>query len=761
MSDKRFVQFIEIDLPPCGQIYGVYPCAASLGVTGDFKCYNSPATCQDTDAFTDTTPITVRLSIATEDLTTDIPSLPFLKSVTTRPQESYPSRSMGTRANIVVVLTNGRHNDVGFDPYIDERGFNTYLSGTFLGKLCARWPNMQGYPLRHIVGEFGQDLADMETSHYYIETRTGPTTNSLTIEARDALKFLDDKKAQAPVANNGRLLSAINDTDTAITLTPTGIGDTEYPTSGKATVGSEIVTYTRSGDAITLTARGLQGSTAEDHEADEVFQIILTYTAQDPADIIDDLIFNYTQLPAIYQNLSTWQDETTEFYGRLLSADICRPTAVSVLLTELIEQCGLHFFSDIINQKLIMNVLRKKNATLTLTDDIVKPDQLSFKIDEKSRISQIWILYGQRNPIINLNEDGNFRGISATVDDDPIKLIEDLPPAIRKIRSRWISTDNVVAAEDLGDNLLNIYGNTPGETDFVLPTKYPVRHGDHVAIQSRIFEDAQGQTETKTGIVTRVERRANAYVGTIKNLAFRNVSLETKAIIIDYDSLNINLRDLHDSIYTLAASGDVINVTISANVKIGSVEFSYIPGFDVGSWPAGVTINITNNGKFYGHGGRGAFVAYFTGNPSNPPSNSAYAADGGTALYTRYPINLTNNGFIYGGGGGGGAGVYANGLPVGQYSVQTWGGYGAGYDFRTSPSPVYEAVYPGVFATGIETPGDPLQYGGDGGGPGQDGETIVGTPNGLGVAGVAGAAVDGHSYVNYVASGTIAGPQVN
>ena len=45
------VAFIECDMDYCGNVYGSSPCTASIGVTGDDKCYNTYATCQDTANF--------------------------------------------------------------------------------------------------------------------------------------------------------------------------------------------------------------------------------------------------------------------------------------------------------------------------------------------------------------------------------------------------------------------------------------------------------------------------------------------------------------------------------------------------------------------------------------------------------------------------------------------------------------------------------------------------------------------------------------
>lgn len=54
MTDKALT-YVELELRTCGLTYGVWPCQAALGVTGDHKCFNTRATCQDRANF-DTAP---------------------------------------------------------------------------------------------------------------------------------------------------------------------------------------------------------------------------------------------------------------------------------------------------------------------------------------------------------------------------------------------------------------------------------------------------------------------------------------------------------------------------------------------------------------------------------------------------------------------------------------------------------------------------------------------------------------------------------
>lgn len=745
-SDYNLLEYIEIDVTRCSLTYGTAPCTAAVGATGDFKCYNSPATCQDPANYAASTK-TFRFAKSTGDLPVTIDARPNVQSIRIRGQEIKPAESLGTRESVSIAFQNHRDSDAGYDPYISSRGFNPYARGTHWGKFVSRWPNLQGYALRVIRGALGQPLADMESRHYYIESTTGPDINGkFSITAKDALKFLDGKKAQAPLPSGGRLSAAITNTDTSLTLVPAGIGDLEYPASGNASIGDEYVSFTRSADTITLTGRGLKGSEQDEHDADETFQIALVYSAVDPADIIDDLIFNYTDTPANYRDLAVWQTETDTFYGRLLSADIAKPTPLKDLVSELIQQVGLSVYTDIVGQKIRLKVLRQGAPTLNVTDDNHIAGSLRFMQDEEQRINAVYTYYGQKNPLENLDEEQNYKAILAKYDDDQVKALENLPLSIRKIKSRWIINSNRPAAQQINDSMIERYGDTPGMCSFRLPFNKPVNLGSQITLKSRLFEDPQGSEKAaQSAIVTSLERQQADYSIKAQLFRFRPSSgaagSGVRTILIDEDVFNINLREAHDLIYTAPASGDTVSVFISSGAVVGS-DASGTPSFDVGSWPTGVTINITINGRIQGLGGQGAGYlkdtelgsVFETSNPSSP---------GELAFYTRYAVNIDNQGGIWGGGGGGGVSGSSSS------DATASGGGGAGYLAGSGGGTATDTTGgPGTGTNGAtgHPGGDPAQAG-------TNGTTELGAAPGN--------AVDGESYITYTTLGDIRGNRVS
>ena len=240
--------------------------------------------------------------------------------------------------------------------------------------------------------------------------------------------------------------------------------------------------------------------------------------------------------------------------------------------------------------------------------------------------------------------------------------------------------------------------------------------------------------------------------------------------------------------YLGATSPAIFSITVADGTNFVSTS-NIVPAFDVGSLPVGSTVRLSlpSDSSITGRGGNGGYG-------SNSEGGGGLSGDfGGTGLYTRFPISLTNNGVIGGGGGGGGGGgsrrVYnpagnggggaggyhslgpggvglntsniiasdgTTGLSPGanEFMLNSLGGIGAGPRADGSTSP---RATNGDYLTGGAGSCD--VYGGRCGGAG--GDLGVDGTSSVWAGGEAGNAIDGHSYITYVTSGTISGGQVN
>lgn len=659
---------------------------------------------------------------------TGIGSIPSVTSIRVTPSVINPGVDIGQRASISVTI-----RDI---PY--PLAGTSFYSGSFFGKLRAFRRSLQGLPLRIVR------VVDDETitQHYVVESLTRNAGDLVTVVAKDLLKIADGDRAQAPAISHGRVLTDIDDVVTSLTLTPAGIGNLEYPASGKVAIGgSEIVTFTRVDDVMTIT-RAQSGTLAKEHDADEVVQLVLIYTSESPADIVYDLLATYTEIDTDWLPLADWQQDIDSYVGRLYTAEIATPTPVKTLLDELMEQVGLVIWWDDVEQRVRLKSLRPVTGARVISTDEMMADSFNFQEQPNKRVSEVWTYFALRNPLAKLDDTQNYRSTLVTVDPD--SDADYGQPAIRKIFSRWIAINNRPAASRINSMQIARYRDPPRKFSFDLyMTSEAPTLGQGLELEHWSLQDTDGAIVTAPVQVTSLERDEDRLVIDAEEMLFTDFvdpddpdsGGDARVVIIDSDSYNINLRTLFDSFYTAPQTYDSVICIIEAGVTVGSTSTSS-PAFDVGSWPASVDILIRVQGRIQGKGGQGGIGG---GSFTSPPAliSPTAGGPGGTALYTRYAVTLDNDSEVFGGGGGGGGGL---GVEV----IGPTGGGGAGFDPGAGD-------LPGTTEAGGLASGNA----GNGGGPGTAGVA------GVAAGGAAGSSIDGLSFISFDSTGSILGPQVN
>lgn len=729
--------YIEIDIPFCALTYGVAPCTASIALTGPIKCFNSIKTCQDRVHFSETT-VTLRFAKPTDYLPREIDAIPSILDVNFTPATISLGVNLGTRATLSVKFGDHPHSDTGqgYDKYLADRDYDPYRQGTYWGKFRARQPFVRGRAIRWITGAVGESLAEMETRHFIIDSFDASADGTYTLIAKDILKLADGDRSVAPLLSNGFLVADISAVATSATLSPAGIGNAEYPSAGMVAIGGkEIVAFTRAGDVLTLT-RAQRNTVATSHSAQDRAQLLLQFSGADPANILSQLFTVYAGVPSYYINLPEWLAETSAFLGTVFTGDVCEPTSVATLASELIEQACLSVWWDDIAQQIRLKVLRGIVTDADrFTPDNTLEGTLTLKEQPEKRISQVLVYFGAINPLRPLSDADNFRSSSLVVDED---AEEDYgSAAIKSIKSRWIPGLGRSIADRLGKIQIARYRDPPRRLQFSVMRNAgsDVSLGGGYRVESFCVQDATGATADVPIQVTRLNPGPDKLAVEAEEVLFTvpEDDLTDRLVIVDADNYSLNLRSAHDSIYPPPQSGDVVTCRINAGVVVGSFSTS-TPAFDVGSWPAGVTLTLVINGRIQGRGGDGTAKPENSGRP------------GGRALYARYPVNVEMGaGQIWGGGGGG---------P--PYLSLFGGGGGAGKDPGLGASSFGGAGQNGSLSSGG------LNGAGvtSGGAPGQPGVSTGGFSPAFG--GAAGAAIDGVSFITVtVGPGDIRGPQIN
>ena len=476
------VQVIEIDQDKCALTYGVGACTATG--TGNAKCFNTLATCQVRDAYTLGEPLTLRFAVSQADLPSDY-IIPSVQSISTNPTKiniggrKGKSKALGIRSQVTIRLIDHPHGDNLVDPYLSGRSYNSYERGTFWAKWLKRNPYYNGRALRVKDGYYGESLSEMKTRHYVIETISLPDSKgNVTIKAQDILRLADDDKAQAPAISTGKLLTAINSTDTTIIVTGGDVTNYSQRNSKAIRIGDEIIRYTSASVAgngdITFSGcvRGSDGTEASESDVDDSVQACLEYVIERPDTIAYDLLVNYGGIDSGFINLAEWQAEAdTWFTGVNGSRLLSEPTGVTTLLGELTEQFMFYIWWDDVAQKIRFKAIAPEFGTPPIFNesDHLLQNSVSLVTDDDLRISETWISYQLKTPVENVSERDSYLRTVLRLDPTASSAEEYGQRKVYEIKSPWIINETQINI--LSARILARYRDNPVRLKFRIDAK--------------------------------------------------------------------------------------------------------------------------------------------------------------------------------------------------------------------------------------------------------------------------------------------------
>ena len=295
------IKIVDITQDFCTRTYGTSPCVAALGTTGAAKCFNTFATCQDTDnylagdlvlSFTDNASSVSGDAGYIASLNTLSITAPELASIS-----DGKSAPLGKRGKISCTFIDHQWDDNRVDKYAEQRAtgaagtvYTPLDSGTFWGKWRARVPYYSG---RSIVARTGLDESDLTERAFVIESMAGIGSKTVTLVGKDPLMFATAEKAQAPLASRVLLNEDLSNGETAIdVVVPAGVLiNDQLPTSGTATISDELITFTRTAGSLTLTATRSSNSVVATHATGDTLQRALVYSGA-RVDVIGDEIID-------------------------------------------------------------------------------------------------------------------------------------------------------------------------------------------------------------------------------------------------------------------------------------------------------------------------------------------------------------------------------------------------------------------------------------------------------------------------------------
>lgn len=572
---------------------------------------------------------------------------PCLTDVNIAPAKVDPSGGIGARTSASISMDDFPSSDrYGIDPYLSDRTYDPLETGLHFTKWRARNANYENYICRILSGYIinnNFDPANFEPRHYII-AGMNPTNGSANFTFKDPLHLISNKKALAPVPSKGILRSDLPAINTTFNIDPVGEGNANYPLSGFIKIRKEVMEFTRSGDAFTVT-RAQYNTIAEDHSSGDTVQLCLLYSGLSVDKVQADLMKNYSFMPAIYIPQGSWFAEADTYLPSNPERLITDPTPVPTLIAELCETWTHKFFwNDRVRQ--IEMVAIKAPPTGGSNQINANSNLLEFSVKDQAnmQLSTIFVMYGQFDPTKKVDEKDNYQITASRVNTDAIVRYNSNNS--KTIYAPWISDTNGAAARRVATIFGRRFGIIPRECSFALEDKdsalwigdvIDVSHpdisdfnGNALLTPFEILQAAEGDTYTYQALEFNYDKElANDEVLGIETIDY-NVNKE-----------NINLLTDFTAVYGAPTASTVARFIVYSGACIGSTS-NVTYSIQTGAWPSGsrVIIQVNSGAVIAGKGGDGANVY---GSPTV----------GGPAINLGTNIEIINNGDIGGGGGGG------------------------------------------------------------------------------------------------------------
>jgi len=521
LTGREPVAFVEMDFNACSLTYGTGDCTASG--SGDSKCFNSYATCQDKDNFAPTTK-TLRFSnVRIDDLQgdSDVPTFPTLASLSLSPTSLTPSQGLGIRSTCNITLEDHPFSMVGVDQYREDRTYNHADRGSFWSRFLTMFPYYTQNEVRVKTGFLEEDgtydSANFITRTYFIDSIKGPDPKGrVQIKCKDILRFADKEKATVPVLSQATLDSDITDSATSFDVVDPNDDVKDAYDAGQTYIRiddevMEITNLTGASSPYTLTVTRAtipvvySGSVvAEEHDEDSTVQQCHLFDNQPVDDIAYYLLNTGAGIDASYLPTSDWQDVINfGLQNYAFTSLITEPVGVKDLMEELSHHNIYWFWNEREGKVQMSSIINKVNTFGPFTDEgHIIADSVSVARDESARVSQVWMGFGQRTPVAELDEPTNYSSYYISVDADAEGSNEYDQRKIRRIYSRWLPVNKRTIVTEITNRYLNYYKDTKNLVSLKLdPKDDDAWTGDNISLSTRLIQDPNGTTPERSYLV--------------------------------------------------------------------------------------------------------------------------------------------------------------------------------------------------------------------------------------------------------------------
>lgn len=543
-SGRQPVQIVRIDQPFCANTYGIAPCTAT-GAAGE-ECYNTRASCQDGPNFNLSTLPLYFGKGSTDDLTLvyltteagDIivteagdpitlssdtnPSyiIPSLVSVSTTPTKinlagsNDDMQGLGSRAIVSLVFNDHPHTDRVVDPYVETRPYTPMDNSTFWTKWIVRNKYRQNIPITVYDGYVGQALSEMVRHKYFMQNVSYPTASGkVTMQGKDILAKLEERKSQYPVASSGYLFADIDAADTSFEVANAVLAD--YDAAGTVRIDDEIMTYTSivttaNGVTFSGVTRGTDFTSDDTHTEETTVQRCVRITNANIEDVLEGVLVTGAGIPTEYLDLTGWEEEFGTYLGAYrLNAVISEPTGAYRIVSELQVQCQFYAWWDERVSLVKVRAIRGIDSELPIVTDAANiiADSVSIVELPKQRASQVWVYHSVRDWTLPANDDNAFKKykageIRANLESEADEFYGEA--SVRKIFARFLNSGSL--ANTTATRIANRYVDVPRQITFSMDAKdRDIWTGDTVQISHPLDITDTGARKFSNWTITSAE----------------------------------------------------------------------------------------------------------------------------------------------------------------------------------------------------------------------------------------------------------------
>lgn len=515
---RRPFEWVRLHLEACKLRFGQTNEHGTCPASGE-PCFQGWETCKAKSAYAPG-PFTVTFCTPVADMPDDLDFIPFLKTARPKAGMPEPMRSLGERGSITFTFLDAPHDDVGIDPYVEQRDYDPLERGTFWPRFRARFPHYQSRLIewgQGFLSDEGYDEANFKVRTYVIDRLDGWGRRDVQIVAKDPLKLADDNRAQYPSPSRGVLAHEIlaeSPPSTIDIFTPDpgeyAIEDFE-PGYSAVRIGDQCFRY--SGVVPITGGVRLTGVTTElgdgystepdDHDVDDGVQKCIWYRQLKAIEIFRILLERGANVPGGFIPYSTWDARYTLWLpGLRLTRLVTEPEGVRSQIDEIIPQSGTWaLWWDEVAQQIQYEPVRPADIDEIISefsdDDNLVENSVSLKDEPNELCNELYYMFGQRDPTKDEDEVGNYRQGFLDIDADSQSPREVGERRSETIYCRWHPIGNRAELMRLSFYVLKTRAKVPFRVEFQVDRKDDdAKTGQFVDLTSTYIVDRFGLPRT-------------------------------------------------------------------------------------------------------------------------------------------------------------------------------------------------------------------------------------------------------------------------